>query len=189
MATGSINAKAKNYWEQLRDRAGVDIDFNKTIAATVMTEEAKGDWGAYSAGVLVDPTLYNIRRERRNELMSENFRMADLRRWRSMDQMQENPYIIQGFKLWNSDMSDWDFHGVLCEYPDPKANVSSKADGNYLCPYRINDLNSNFNGFTWSMAHYLTPIAANHFIITGGDASTMYQNPGWSKTSGSNAEF
>ena len=42
------------------------------------------DWGAYTAGQLVDPTLYNIRRERRCELMAEGLRWMDLKRWRAM---------------------------------------------------------------------------------------------------------
>ena len=59
---GNLDAKAQGYWRALRERAHVDTDYNKTIAATVMSEEAKNDWGAYSAGQLVDPTLYNIDR-------------------------------------------------------------------------------------------------------------------------------
>ncbi len=33
-------------WKALRRRAKVDEDYNKTIAATQMSEEAKGDFGA-----------------------------------------------------------------------------------------------------------------------------------------------
>lgn len=65
-----------------------------------MTVEAQTDWGAYSAGKLVDPVLFNIRRERRCELMAEGFRPADIRRWRSMDQMINTPYHILGMNLW-----------------------------------------------------------------------------------------
>lgn len=49
--------------ESTRTRAGVDPDFNKTIAATDYTKE--DDWAIYSAGQPVIKTLYNIRRERR----------------------------------------------------------------------------------------------------------------------------
>lgn len=38
------------------------------------------------------------------------------------------------------------------------------------------------------MAHYLDPIAAEHFLVTssGGDlnSSPIYQNPGWPMTGG-----
>lgn len=32
--------------------------------------------------------------------MSEGFRWDDLRRWRSMDQLVNTPYQVEGFKLW-----------------------------------------------------------------------------------------
>ena len=80
--TGAIDATADRYWKAIRARhQGLDQDYNKTIQATVMSEEAKGDWGAYTAGQLIDPVRYNIRRERRLELMAEGFRSADLYRW------------------------------------------------------------------------------------------------------------
>ncbi|MDU2329807.1 MAG: RagB/SusD family nutrient uptake outer membrane protein [Prevotella bivia] len=61
--------------------------------------EAKGDWGAYSHNqLLTDKTLYNIRRERRNELIGEGLRMDDLKRWRSLDQVKN--YVIMGARYW-----------------------------------------------------------------------------------------
>ncbi len=199
MLTGSVNGKAAGYWSQLRSRAGVDTDYTKTVAATDMNKEAEGDWGAYSAGKLVDPTLYNIRRERRNELMSEGFRMNDIRRWRSMDQLMANPYIIQGFKLWNSTMNEWYTEGYtyadgtksdpvdLKVRGEDGAFLSPAEDGDYLCPLRIIATHANFDGYTWQMPHYLTPIAAHHFTMVGGDESVIYQNPGWDILGGSNA--
>lgn len=65
---GSVDNTADKYWRAIRRRAKVDEDYNKTIAATDMAQEAKGDWGAYSHGQLIDATLYNIRRERRCDL-------------------------------------------------------------------------------------------------------------------------
>ncbi len=75
----------------LRNRAKVDADYNKTVAATNMAEEAKGDRGAYSHGALISPLLYNVRRERRNELCAEALRMMDLRRRCALDQMINTP--------------------------------------------------------------------------------------------------
>ena len=42
---GNLDAKAQSYWRAFRERAHPDTDYNKTIAATVMSEEAKNDWG------------------------------------------------------------------------------------------------------------------------------------------------
>lgn len=69
-----------------------------------MQKEKENDWGAYSANVLVNPTLFNIRRERRCELMAEGLRDMDLHRWRAMDQMISTPYHIEGINFWGSDM-------------------------------------------------------------------------------------
>lgn len=38
---GNLDAKAQSYWRAFRERAHPDTDYNKTIAATVMSEEAK----------------------------------------------------------------------------------------------------------------------------------------------------
>ncbi len=178
---GSLDGTAKGYWRAIRERAKVDSDFEKTIAATIMTEEAKGDWGAYSAGSLIDPTLYNIRRERRCELMAEGLREMDLRRWRSMDQLISTPYHIEGFKLWGP-MKDWYDDGVL-SYGTITSTVSSPELSEYLRPYEITGKELAYNGYHWAMAHYLNPIAIHHFLITSVDndvnTSPIYQNPGW----------
>ena len=67
---------------------------------------------------------------------------------------------------------------------DPNANVSSKAESEYLRLYQKKNGMNGFNGATWKMAHYLNPIAVNHLLITsesGTDAasSVIYQNPYW----------
>lgn len=125
---GSLDNIAQSYWTQIRKRSHVDTDYNKTIAATDMAKEALNDWGAYSAGKLIDPTLYNIRRERRCELMAEGLRYMDLMRWRAMDQMISTPYHIEGFKLWGS-MQHWydnedGTSQLVYGMDNPKANVS-----------------------------------------------------------------
>ena len=186
LRNGNLDAKAQSYWTQIRNRAGVDPDFNKTIAATDMSQEAKNDWGAYSAGTLIDPTLYNIRRERRCELMAEGLRWMDLKRWRSLDQMITTPYHIEGFKLWGP-MQTWYSASSLKYGIGDGSNVSAPTLSMYLRPYELSSTSLAFNGYKWAMAHYLSPIATQHFLITstdGADVSTspIYQNPGWSTT-------
>lgn len=186
----SLNAKASDYWRRIRTRAGVEADFNITINNTNLAEEAKRDFAAYSAGVVLnDKILYNIRRERRLELMAEGFRYNDLRRWRSLDQLKSNPVILEGIKVWGP-MEKWfvsEGKSKLIEpnTPGQTANVSAKSESAYLRPYRINLTSNNLvlDGYKWTEAHYLTPIAINHFTITSPDGtppnSTLYQNPGW----------
>lgn len=194
---GSLNNVASNYWKALRNRAHVDSDFNKTIAATIMTEEAKNDWGAYSAGKLIDATLYNIRRERRSELMAEGLRYMDLRRWRAMDQMITTPYHIEGFKIWG-EMQEWYKNNdgtskLIYGLDNSVSNVSDPARGQYLRPYEKVAGSLVLNGYKWAMAHYLTPICIQHMLITSSNSnvsdSPIYQNPGWPTTANVGAEY
>jgi hypothetical protein len=184
---GSLNETAAQYWQTIRSRAKVDPDFNKTINATEMAKEAQNDWGAYSAGQLIDPTLFNIRRERRCELMAEGLRWMDLQRWRSLDQMITTPYHIEGMKIWgpmqewykNSDGSSALTYGLNL----PGAVVSPPDRSEYLLPYEKSQNSLVLDGYRWNMAHYLNPIAIQDMLITSIDndlsTSPIYQNPGW----------
>ena len=194
-ATGKIDATADQYWRALRTRAKVDPDYTKTIAATNMQEEAKWDWGAYSHGQLVDATLYNIRRERRDEFIGEGFRWDDLRRWRALDQI--NGYQIEGLRFWGSiyesTMLDGDGNNLVkVDVEGGTGNISSKEiSGDYIHPYQVSKKNNNvFDGYHFTPAHYLNPIPQAVFRQTAtGDqtdlkTSNVYQNPGWPMIAG-----
>lgn len=180
---GALDATASEYWTLLRQRAGIDTDFTKTINATDMSKEAENDWGAYTAGaVLSDKTLYNIRRERRCEYMAEGLRYMDLSRWRSMDQLMTSPSHLEGMHLWNTPMESW--YNNLNADGTNEANVSSKDKSEYLRPFERYSAQAAYNGCTWKMAHYLNPIMVKQFQLTatsGADVSTssLYQNPYW----------
>jgi hypothetical protein len=182
---GGLDVNAQNYWIKIRERAGVDADYQKTINATDISKEAANDWGAYSAGkLLTDPTLYNIRRERRCELMAEGLRDMDLKRWRAKDQMISSAYHIQGFKLWGPMQSWYIVNGnSILTYGTASSNVSAPSRSIYLLPYEKTGKELVYNGYRWAMAHYLSPIASRHFLDTSieNDISTspIYQNPGW----------
>ncbi|MBE6287950.1 MAG: RagB/SusD family nutrient uptake outer membrane protein [Mediterranea massiliensis] len=188
---GKINSKADGYWKALRKRAGVDTDYTKTIAATDMAKEAVNDWGAYSKGALVDATLYNIRRERRCEFIGEGFRYMDLIRWRAMDQL--NGFQLEGAKIFGPMES---IFGDLLKYDqenEKNNNVSSPTLSDYLRPNQKVSTDQYYNGFFFFEAHYLDPIAVQHFLITAPDGATIsqspiYQNPGWPTTAGATCE-
>lgn len=188
---GTLDAKALKYWKALRKRAGVSEDVQQTIDATDMAIEAQFNWSAYSAGQIIDKTLYNIRRERACELLGEGYRKDDLKRWRSMDQLMVKSFHIEGFKIWGdyykkaySEAAKTDETYKLVYGIDNKdSNVSSPELSQYLRPYQIARTLA-YNGFTWHMAHYLTPVAIQHFRITSSGAdnyadSPIYQNPYW----------
>ena len=191
----TIDATADSYWRAIRRRANINEDYNRTINATIMANEAKGDWGAYSHGELVDKTLYNIRRERRNELIGEGMRWADLKRWRALDQVKN--YHIEGFRFWNTpyETAYVDANGKSLIKVDPAdGNVSPESVSEYLRPYQIVSINNSFyNGFNFIEAHYLEPIAQSNFRQTSTDKSDLtksiiYQNPGWPLVAGQGAK-
>ena len=201
---GNPDNNASNYWQALRRRAMVDPDFNKTIAATDMSQEALWDWGAYSGGATVSPTIYNVRRERRCELSAEGFRMDDLRRWRSLDQLATNPYQIEGIKFWGTVYDATAYPGnplnlkdsdglpaeVIVDVAGGTGNMSDYSiSGAYVHPYQISNLNNPyFDGLKFTPALYLSPIGQAAFRKASPDKneenSVIYQNPGWSKIAG-----
>lgn len=187
---------ATSYWQALRSRAGVDTDINKTIAATDLNKEL--ELQHLSAYGITDATLYNIRRERRCELIGEGFRWDDLKRWRSWDYVLEKPYIVEGFNLWEQQYQlypqnaeeETEVYKMLVADGTANANVSLKTDGNYLRPLRRSSVNNPlYNGYTWRKAYYLSPLGQMDLTTAATDpsdlsTSLMYQNPFWPSGSG-----
>lgn len=179
----SLDADAQKYWKALRARAGVSEDYNATIAATDLNQEQ--DWAKFSAGQTVDATLYNIRRERRCEFIAEGMRWSDLKRWRALDQV--SGYQIEGFNLWAKMYEyykDGQGNSLLRSLPESDSNVSASTRSTYLRPYQIvQENNLYYNGYTWTKANYLSPIAYSHFLNASennnAENSVIYQNPYW----------
>lgn len=184
----SIDSKAQGYWKQLRERVGLPGDYTVTVNATDLGKE--NDWAVYSGKAQVSALLYNIRRERRCELIEEGFRMDDLKRWRSLDHL-DGTWQPEGINYWESDM---DYTSMFKERGETvksdgssTANVSSSTRSKYLRPYEIVSGSSNQmwnSGYKWCEAHYLSPISIVHFRNTASSPNDMstsiiYQNPGW----------
>ena len=190
---GSLGGKCDEYWRAIRGRhVGLETDYNITVNATVMNEEAKGDWGAYTAGQIINSLRYNIRRERRNELMAEGYRWDDLVRWRSLDQLITEPRHIEGCHIWNAndEMIKYFAQFGSSDDADPVklksklAGILSKAtESEYVRPHRGNNSSQVVNGLTWHMAHYLQPMPIKQMMLTSPDGSVsespLYQNPYW----------
>ena len=187
LLTNSLDAKSTSYWKALRQRAGVDDDIQKTIAATDLSKE--NDLAVYSGDQQVNATLYNIRRERRSEFIAEGLRLDDLYRWRALDKMKN--YQMEGFNLWDENYKLYDDLKPEGEADEP--NVSGCAS-KYIRPYQIHKNNKAFNGYTFMQAHYLAPIAYDVIRLStpdkGGDISSayIYQNPGWDVQPGTSAK-
>ena len=177
---GKINSTAASYWRALRRRAGVDEDFQKTIANTDLTKEE--DLAKYSGGQMVDATMYNIRRERSCEFFIEGFRWMDLKRWRALDNVKN--YEPKGFNLWDNAYKHYPAPNSIMEATGTSSgNVSNKSEGKYLRPFRKDPNNLLYKGFAWTMAYYLEPIGYQAFLITSNISAKLdnvvYQNPYW----------
>lgn len=197
-----LDSKAWEYWHQLRVRAGVE-DPQVTIAATDLDKEyaLSQDLGMYTAGSkITSKVLYNIRRERRCELMSEGMRFDDLMRWRSLDQLIGGKYFLHGCKVHGPMFDEFKKGRLKFDQSNPDDNnVSSptdmigalNGDPRYISFYRVSSKSTWFEtGMQWRMAHYLDPIANSHFLESsadGADISTslIYQNPYWLTTTDS----
>jgi hypothetical protein len=68
------------------------------------------------------------------------------------------------------------------------------GDARYLSLQRVSTKSEWYaSGYSWHMAHYLSPIAENHFIESASDTgdlttSPIYQNPYWSTTHDTGAQ-
>lgn len=181
---GSLDGTAQSYWKALRKRAGVSEDFQKTIDATDLTKETE-DWGLYSGSGKVDETLFNIRRERRNEFMGEDKRFADMLRWRSFDHLMTQEVHVYGFNFWEEQYKAYEeeFGEVIAD-GSADAVLSSPELGNYILPYRRTDLNNEFvNGLKWHEAYYLNPLGVQDMQL----APQLYQNVNWPTEGGTTA--
>lgn len=178
---GNLGGNCDSYWRALRRRAGVDEDYNKTIAATEAGQE--NDLGLYSRGQAVDNTLYNIRRERRCEYIAEGRRLDDLKRWRSLDSMVA--WQPEGFNYWEK---------MYTFYSSANRNtgMSDRSLGNYMRPLQVNANNNAYDGYTFPKPHYLEPIPISEFNLTISPEtgrSTIYQNPGWPSNTAGTADY
>lgn len=206
--TGGIDATARKYWTQLRERAGITASIETTINATDMSREANVntpsyDWGAFSAGKPINATLYSIRRERRSELAGEGYRMDDLIRWRALDQVKN--YQIEGVNFWDEmyknkvfeyKVKDDKGNEVVKSYivadGGDRATMSSKDLTKYYRPYQMNKKYNLYNGYTFYQAHYLSPFSVQEMKLCSPDGSVantyLYQNIYWPTTANGEAE-
>lgn len=190
----SLDSYCDEYWRALRRRAGVNEDYRYTIAHTDLNRE--DDLSVWSKGVMVDETLYNIRRERRCEFIAEGFRLDDLYRWRAMDMMNKNGdkdpiddgYVMRGFNLWDQFYTRYDQNELKRE-----GVVSSESDGAHLCPHRRYITDKAYSGYNFPKPHYLDPVPVSEIILCSQNSdpstSTIYQNPGWPSSSVGTADY
>lgn len=182
MRYGNLGGNCDKYWKALRQRAGVDDNYTKTINNTQLDKE--NDLAVWSRGQEVDKTLYNIRRERRCEFIAEGLRLDDLKRWRALDMMRN--YQPEGFRFWNAGNLNKALYTKAKEYsPDV---ISQSGVSEYLRPLQVSASSAAYQGYNFPKQHYLDPVPVGEFLLcispdgvtpTAIGMSMLYQNPGW----------
>lgn len=195
--TGSVDGTAADYWKQIRERAGINPDYNVTVSNTDLTQERQ--WSVYSGLTPVSALLFNVRRERMNETFNEGLRFADLIRWRSFDKLIDAPIMPEGCNFWDEMWEAKRFKddsgnfSVVCD-GSSNALISGPEQGKYLrlSSASLQTSNELRNGYVWTEAYYLYPLGAQDITSASEDrdpdTSNMYQNIYWSADGGRYAE-
>ena len=129
------------------------------VAMPHLIMSVTADTNASDYGYPVEPLLYEIRRERRIELVGEGFRFNDILRWKA-GKLINNPKTIKGMKLTDA---------LKAEYNSDAVNKLSVDSDKYLIVYPAFP-----DGRTWNDKMYLYPIPTDELKLVG-----YKQNPGW----------
>ncbi|MCJ8209237.1 RagB/SusD family nutrient uptake outer membrane protein [Mucilaginibacter sp. RS28] len=114
----------------------------------------------------VSPILWEIRRERRTELMMEGFRNSDLRRWKKYDYIdtQRNPDINLGAWI---NKADW--------AKTLSVTLQNNATVGYIVPAPKPETQRLFT----DPKVYLNPLPLDQIKLYQDHGVTLTQNPGW----------
>lgn len=153
---------------KLRSRAGV---------ANMIVADIKDDFdpnrGKYypkgnDNGVLVDPVLWEIRRERIIELMGEGFGFYDVRRWRMAPWFLNRPAVGLWMTKEQALANDMTLYNPTTGYSD--GTNGSLTEGNL---FLFNDPLKEGKG--WLEKYYLYQVPTTEILLN----PALEQNPGW----------
>ena len=211
-----LNEMMMNYIEAAAELATLgkytltQTDFDRTInalrqrASTNMpTLQLVGDALRVPAGVIndaqrdadVSPILWEIRRERRVELVYEGLRFNDLRRWKKLNyaDMVKNPKLNMGAYVNKREYVEW--YNRVHPTTDPKKiltlekmekmklvllNAKGKYEVNDSVGYIIPIVKQGFMR-TYSDKDYLYPIPIDQLTLYRNAGHAIKQTPGWEK--------
>ena len=112
----------------------------------------------------VPSMLWEIRRERRSEMMFEGLRLDDLRRWKKLEyaDTEKNPTINRGAYIVKSDYTSGQLNGIT---------IDGNQEG-YIIP-------SNSVKRTVEDKFYLDPLPLDQISLYRNNGAELTQNPGW----------
>lgn len=140
-----------------------------------LTTSPVADLAAIDYGYTVSPLLYEIRRERRIELIAEGFRLDDLKRWNGM-KVFNNPKTMLGIRITDAvrklyqDASNITFGSNEGDRP----TVEYKG-ATYLMQYPSRGLSPDGRKWTADDKRFFEPIPTDELVLN----PNLGQNPGW----------
>ena len=149
---------------KLRQRAHIA---NMTIAAIDEAFDPKRDQ-------TVAPVLWEIRRERRVELMAEGFRFDDLRRWKKGEYLSKTP---KGVFVAKTDLEDRR-HQATPDVTKFTFALDGQDAGRIIIFGTIENPLQGTPNPGWIDKYYLSPLPINDLVMN----EKLQQNPGWPKT-------
>lgn len=137
----------------------------------------------------VDPVLWEIRRERRIELIMEGRRGEDLRRWAKFEYLNsENADGTPSKTFLGAYVNVADYEGMKSKNEkgdrvlflfDPAAPSNQDTDKGYINYLQGDDLRVFKKGDLNSERYYLRAIPAEQITVYKDNGYTLTQNPGW----------
>ncbi|ERI81849.1 SusD family protein [Bacteroides pyogenes F0041] len=147
----------------LRDRVGMPH----------LTTAPEADKKPLNYGYEVEPLLYEIRRERRIELVAEGHRWDDLRRWNAM-KLLENPKTMLGIRVTDKVKAQYGSNVTFGgETGRPLVEYEGKT---YLHQYTGKELNDAGRKWSENDKRWLSPIPTDQLTLYEG---VLKQNPNW----------
>lgn len=120
--------------------------------------------------------IWEVRRERRVELVYEGFRLNDLKRWRKLEYMNTDLYPKKNMGCYMT-KSDQYKNLILCDESGTITSNAGNASGSGYLKISVTPRNSN-NGYVLDR-NYWECIPLYEIDYYGRNGSLLTQNPGW----------
>lgn len=139
-----------------------------------LTTNPVEDPAAINYGYGVSPLIYEIRRERRIELISEGFRLDDLKRWNGM-KVFENPKTMFGIRITDPVRELYSVGNVTFGDGDSDRPIVEYEGKTYLMQYPSRGLYPAGRKWTANDKRFFEPIPTNELTLN----PALKQNSGW----------
>lgn len=148
----------------LRDRVGMPH----------LTTDPVKDPKAIDYGYTVAPLIYEIRRERRIELITEGFRLDDLKRWNGM-KVFENPKTMLGIRITDEVRKLYSTSNITFGEGENARPIVDFEGKTYLMQYPDRGLTPAGRKWVANDKRFFEPIPTNELTLN----PNLKQNPGW----------